>query len=232
MSHLVPEPTYQLIASHGRLDIQLYYAALLDDVDRVVQFHMHRREYRTALEKLSEKKRSELFYKYSSTLIRHEPEATVDAWILNISLDPVKLIPALMAYNMRPRPRGARNQAIRYVEALIDDSYEPALHNYLVSLYAKPGDEEPARLRHYEQKLIAFLSREDKERLIDMQFALRVCREHQKWNACVHIYSQLALHEEAVDLALKIDDVEVLDLRSRCIAGDVAGGIAGDIAGV
>ena len=117
MSHLVPEPTYQLIASHGRsaspnahictgtglapptsapelgralvrpaicagaggylrqegyssaplaavlavgvrrLDIQLFYAALLDDTDRVVQFHMHRREYRTALEKLSEKAR-------------------------------------------------------------------------------------------------------------------------------------------------------------------------------
>ena len=61
-------------------------------------------------------KRSELFYKHSSTLIRHEPEATVDAWILNIALDPVKLIPALMGYNMRTRPRGARNQAIRYVE--------------------------------------------------------------------------------------------------------------------
>ena len=100
---------------------------------------------------------------------------------------------------------------------------------------------------------------QDKERLIDMQFALRVCREHQKWNACapiapvlphvacarmlrvaprchwacalrggrcegqdlrtarrrcVHIYSQLSLHEEAVDLALKIDDVDLAKIHA------------------
>ena len=31
---------------------------------------------------------------------------------------------------------------------------------------------------------------------------------------CVHIYSQLSLHEEAVDLALKIDDVDLAKIHA------------------
>jgi hypothetical protein len=78
-----------------------------------------------------------------------------------------------------------------------------------------------------------------------MQFALRVCREHQKWNACAPIApalphvacakmlrvaprchracalrggrcegQDLTLHEEAVDLALKIDDVDLAKIHA------------------
>ena len=38
----------------------------------------------------------------------------------------------------------------------------------------------------------------------DMKYALRLCSEHKKEEACVHIYSAMKLYEEAVDLALKV----------------------------
>jgi len=38
----------------------------------------------------------------------------------------------------------------------------------------------------------------------DMKYALRLCSEHNKQRACVHIYSTMGLFEEAVDLSLKV----------------------------
>ena len=38
----------------------------------------------------------------------------------------------------------------------------------------------------------------------DMKYALRLCSEHDKQKACVHIYSTMGLFEEAVDLSLKV----------------------------
>ena len=38
----------------------------------------------------------------------------------------------------------------------------------------------------------------------DTQYALRLCKEHNLEEACVHIYAAMNLYEEAVDLALKV----------------------------
>lgn len=38
----------------------------------------------------------------------------------------------------------------------------------------------------------------------DLKYALRLCSEHNKQKACVHIYSTMGLFEEAVDLSLKV----------------------------
>lgn len=38
----------------------------------------------------------------------------------------------------------------------------------------------------------------------DVKYALRLCSEHEKQRACVHIYSTMGLFEEAVDLSLKV----------------------------
>ena len=41
----------------------------------------------------------------------------------------------------------------------------------------------------------------------DLKYALRLCSEHNKQRACVHIYSTMGLFEEAVDLSLKVFQV-------------------------
>jgi hypothetical protein len=37
-----------------------------------------------------------------------------------------------------------------------------------------------------------------------LDYALRVCNHNGRTQSCVHIYSQMGLYEEAVDLALEV----------------------------
>lgn len=48
-----------------------------------------------------------------------------------------------------------------------------------------------------------------------LDYALRVCSHNERTQSCVHIYSQMGLYEEAVDLALEVGDC-IADL-SQCI---------------
>lgn len=41
------------MANHGRIDEMLFYAQLIEDYDRVITYHMQRRDYKLALEVLS-----------------------------------------------------------------------------------------------------------------------------------------------------------------------------------
>ena len=36
-----------------------------------------------------------------------------------------------------------------------------------------------------------------------MRYAQRICLEHKKFKSCVHVYTIMGLHEEAVSLALQ-----------------------------
>lgn len=38
----------------------------------------------------------------------------------------------------------------------------------------------------------------------NLDYALRLCSQNQRTQSCVHIYSQMGLYEEAVNLALKV----------------------------
>lgn len=37
-----------------------------------------------------------------------------------------------------------------------------------------------------------------------LDYALRICSHNGRTQSCVHIYSQMGLYEEAVDLALEV----------------------------
>lgn len=50
--------------------------------------------------------------------------------------------------------------------------------------------------------LLAFIARPADERFFDPMYALRLCSQHGRSLACVHLYSAMGLWEEAVDLAL------------------------------
>eukprot|EP00752_Nemacystus_decipiens_P004533 g4139.t2 len=53
--------------------------------------------------------------------------------------------------------------------------------------------------------LLAFIARPAEERFFDPMYALRLCSQHGRSLACVHLYSAMGLWEEAVDLALTVD---------------------------
>lgn len=209
-SCLDPATTFNLISSHGRINELLFYADLIGDFDRVLAHHMQRKEYGAALEVLADlpsedmekEKAADFFYKFSPTLMLEEPERTVSIWLTKKFLDPTRLIPALVRYGQQRDARGAArsgdDQAIRYLEAVSVRHREPAIHNYLLSLYAKDDDED---------RLIDFITQQVAGRatpIFDLKYALRVCMRKERLEACVHIYGAMGLYEEAVQLALQV----------------------------
>ena len=75
---------------------------------------------------------------------------------------------------------------------------DPAIHNYLLSLYAVEENTED---------LMNFLDYFKEDYVYDVKYALRVCIQEGKTQACVYIYTLLHLYEEAVKLALKAGEV-------------------------
>ena len=66
---------------------------------------------------------------------------------------------------------------------------DPAIHNYLISLYAKEQD---------DAKLLDFIdesARSGNGPVFDVKYALRLCHQEQKTKACVTIYSIMGLFE-------------------------------------
>eukprot|EP01137_Pigoraptor_chileana_P002429 Opistho-2@41258 len=195
------QTTYDLIASHGRVDDMLFYATLIDDHERVINHFIQSGEYRVALRTLSKQNDEELYYKFSPILMLHAPQETVNAWMSEARLQPSRLIPALVRYDQHNAAAdgGANNHAVRYLEycVTVAENKDAAIHNYLLSLYAKMKD---------DSRLLSFLNKQLESGIIfDLKYALRLCKEEGKLRACVHIYSAMGLFEEAVDLAIKVD---------------------------
>jgi len=130
---------YDLIASHGDIEDMIFFAVLIQDFERVISHHIQQNNYTGALDLMSKQMNKELFYKFSPLLMQHVPCETVNAWIAKRDqLDPRLLIPALVQYDdQRYRKQG--NEAIRYLEFCTQKLHvkDEAIHNYLLSLYAK-----------------------------------------------------------------------------------------------
>lgn len=191
---------YDLIASHGDVEDMVFFAVLMQDFEKVITHHIQHDNYKGALGQLSKQTDTELVYKFSPLLMQYIPKETVSLWIsLRDNLEPIKLIPALVQYDHN-KNREQGNEAIKYLEFCIEqlDNKDQAIHNYLLSLYAKL---KPDQLMTY----LNIQGTDEDTICYDLKYALRLCAEHGHKKACVHIYSLMGLYEEAVDLALQVD---------------------------
>lgn len=225
--------TYKLIASHGRSDELLYYASLINDYDRVISHWIIEKNWEKALETLCKQANAETFYKFSPVLMENAPYETVNVWMRQPNLNPRQLIPSLLRYDHskiadkvsqvnHPSERACRytfndsddfwmyqNQAIRYLSHVVTTlgNTDPAVHNLLLTLYAtQPTEDETA--------LLTFLKNEGRDMHYNLDYALRLCSQNGRTQSCVHIYSQMGLYEEAVNLALKHHDLELARINA------------------
>ncbi|KAI7896992.1 Pep3/Vps18/deep orange family-domain-containing protein [Mucor mucedo] len=101
------------------------------------------------------------------------------------------------------------NQAIRYLSHVVTslNNTDPAIHNFLLTLYATQKTAD-------ETALLTFLKNEGREMHYNLDYALRLCTQNGRTQSCVHIYSQMGLYEEAVNLALKNHDVELARINA------------------
>ncbi|KAL7317653.1 tethering complex subunit [Mucor circinelloides] len=203
--------TYKLILSHGFGAELLYYAFYIGDYEKVIDNWISEKNWDKAIEILDGQNKNELFYKFSTTLMENSPEKAVDMWINHPKLNPRHLIPALLRYNHSTREdRALENQAIRYLSYQVSTlgNTDPIIHNFLLTLYAtQPTSDETA--------LLTFLKNEGREMHYKLDYALRVCSHNNRTQSCVHIYSQMGLYEEAVDLALEHRDLDLARINAE-----------------
>ncbi|KAJ3416468.1 hypothetical protein HDV05_001626 [Chytridiales sp. JEL 0842] len=202
--------TYSLIISHGRLKELLYLAELTHDHERIILFWIENKEYQRALLALAKQSNVELYYRYASLLMEHIPDATVDVWMKQPDLNPRELLPALVKYEQSRTSSRSKSQSIRYLEFVIDrlHSRDASIHNYLLSLYVEQAQSED------ENQLLRFLSSHIEHPIFDLQQALRMCTQHQFTQSCVYIYAAMGLFEQAVEMALKHNDIELARINA------------------
>lgn len=149
--------------------------------------------------------------------MRHVPRETVDAWLKRPSLDPRRLIPAIIQHQSSTTADNskARQHAIRYLSAVISsqNSTDPIIHNLLLTLYATAADDST------DAALLQFLTSCPTDPITDrpyydLDYALRLCKSNGKVQACVHIYSKLGLYEDSIDLALQKGDLELAKINA------------------
>ncbi|CAG8446869.1 13007_t:CDS:10, partial [Dentiscutata heterogama] len=211
-ANLDKRTTYNLIASHGRTGELLFYASLIGDYDKVISHWIQEKDYKQALDILSKQASIDLYYKFAPILMENAPYDTVNVWMRQPNLNPRNLMPALLKYDHSKAPEDTtQNQAIRYLHYVVTqlNNTDPAIHNFLLTLFAT----QPTS-NNDESSLLKFLATEGKEPYYNMDYALRLCSQNGKTQSCVHIYSNMGLFEEAVDLALKHNDLELARINA------------------
>lgn len=198
--------TMKLLESYGRVDELVFFAGLKELYEIVVHYFIQQGETKKALEVLQKPNVSvDLQYKFAPDLIMLDAYETVESWMSTNKLNPRKLIPAMMRYASEPHAKNETHEVIKYLEYCVHHLHneDPGVHNLLLSLYAKQED-DTALLRFLQCKFgKGRIS--GPEFFYDPKFALRLCLKEKRMRACVHIYSMMSMHEEAVALALQVD---------------------------
>lgn len=198
--------TMRLLESYGRVEELVYFASLKEQYDIVIHHYIQQGEAKKALEVLQKPAVAlDLQYKFSPDLIALDAYETVESWMATKNLNPRKLIPAMMRYSSEPHAKNETHEVIKYLEFCVHRLHneDPGIHNLLLSLYAKQED-DGALLRFLQCKFGK--GRENgPDFFYDPKYALRLCLKEKRMRACVHIYSMMSMHEEAVALALQVD---------------------------
>ena len=203
-SDLDAQTVYEVISSHDREEELLFFANTITDYDYVLSYWVQREKWNEALSVLNKQSNPETFYRYSNVLMTHVATGLVEILMRRSNIDPQKLIPALLSYNENPNIALAQNQAVRYLNFVVTNNFElPAsLHNTLISIMA--SNPSPS-----ENMLLGYLESQPSPPFYDADFALRLCIQNNRVQACVHIYSAMGQFQQAVELALQHNDIDL-----------------------
>ncbi|KAL8294209.1 hypothetical protein RB600_000253 [Gaeumannomyces tritici] len=208
-SDLDRKTVYAIVSSHGREEELLFFANAVNDYNYVLSYWVQREKWAEALGVLKRQTEAEVFYRYSSVLMAHVATDLVEILMRQSTLNPRSLIPALLEYDRNYKGPAAQNQAIRYLQYVVNqlNSTDAAVHNTLVSMYAASGSGSSGP--RDEVALLSYLEAQGDEPRYDPDFALRLCIQHRRVLSCVHIYTSLGQYLQAVDLALSHDELEL-----------------------
>ncbi|KAH0846500.1 hypothetical protein AYO21_10147 [Fonsecaea monophora] len=214
-SDLDAKTVYEVISSHDREEELLFFANTITDYDYVLSYWVQREKWNEALSVLNKQSSPETFYRYSNVLMTHVAVGLVEILMRRSNLDPQKLIPALLSYNENADVPLNQNQAVRYLNFVVTNNFEvPAsVHNALISIMA--SHPSPS-----ETMLLGYLESQPSPPFYDADFALRLCIQHNRVQSCVHIYSTMGQYQQAVELALQHDDIDLAAIVADRLEGN------------
>lgn len=212
--------TFSLIGRHGRSDIMLHYASVVGEHDRIVRHWIQEEDWSKALDALSRQHDDNLYYKFSSILMKNDPTATVDVWMRRPDLRARRLIPAMLQHKpVKAQP----NETVRFLRYAIEEQHDTdaAVHSFLLTTLAKGNDGQDDA--DVTADLLHFILDGPTNPLTglpyyDLDFALRVCAENSRHEASVRILAKRGFAENAVELALENDDVELACFCAESVA--------------
>ncbi|KJA29290.1 hypothetical protein HYPSUDRAFT_32690 [Hypholoma sublateritium FD-334 SS-4] len=221
-SNLNKDTVYELIQGHGRTDMYLFYATTIGDFERVIEHWILEEEWVKAIDIISRQSHLELYYRFGPVLMHQAPKETVDSWLRQPALDPLRLVPSLLQLQHAARDPLAPNHAVRYLTHAVfeQQSTSATIHNLLITFYVAPSagaglgtgtDDDGALLR--------FLAAAPTDAVTgrpyyDLDYALRLCKRAGRTQPCVHIYAKMGLWENSVDLALEKGDLELAKINA------------------
>ncbi|VDL69971.1 unnamed protein product [Nippostrongylus brasiliensis] len=203
------DAVYNLMASHADFDSQLFLAKQIGDFDKVIDIHLIREHYKEALEILKTQNIPELYYAYSSKLVKHISMELFACLIGNERVRPQRMLPTLCLCQESTQMAASALKYLEWAVTTREASDDVSLHNLLVLLYAKF---RPKRLHEYLIKC-GF----DKTAVpYDLDFALRTCEQHKLEKSTVYLYCVLEMFSDAVDLALKAFGDDGVTIAKEC----------------
>lgn len=204
--HLDKETVYEIITSHNRRSELLYYANLINDYDFVLGYWIRLKKWTDALKTLELTKDNEMAYKYSTVLLVNSPKITVETWLKLPGLEASKLLPAILTYNKTAKKVTSTNHhGIQFLLQFIRSfkTTDSGVHDTLLFLLIsnESSDEEDIVLRYLEEYGALMNYNPD--------FILRLCLKYNKIQSATYIYSLLDCYEDATNLALMHDMVDL-----------------------
>ncbi|KAF8973878.1 DigA protein [Flammula alnicola] len=220
-NNLNKDTVYDLIQGHGRTDMYLFYATTIGDFERVIEHWILEEEWVKAIEIISRQSDLESYYRFGPVLMHQAPKETVDSWLRQPSLDPLRLIPSLLQLQHSVRDPLSPNHAIRYLNYIIfeQNNTSPTIHNLLITFYVLPSSPLSYTPSEDDGPLLRFISTAPTDPITgkpyyDLDYALRICKLAGRTQPCVHIYSKMGLWENSVDLALEKGDLELAKINA------------------
>ena len=209
------QTVYEIISSHDREEELLFFANTITDYDYVLSYWVQREKWTEALSVLNKQSNPETFYRYSNVLMTHVATGLVEILMRRSNINPQKLIPALLSYNENANVALAQNQSVRYLNFVVSNNFEvPAsVHNALISIMA--SHPSPS-----ENMLLGYLEGQPSPPFYDPDFALRLCIQHDRVQSCVHIYSAMGQFQQAVELALQHEDIDLAAIVADRLEGN------------
>ncbi|CDR37582.1 CYFA0S01e12662g1_1 [Cyberlindnera fabianii] len=197
---------YEIIASHNRRSELLYYAGLINDYDFVLAYWIRYENWEEALKTLEKNNDANIAYKYSTVLLVNDPIRTVDTWLRMSELNAAKLLPAILTYNKNSKKvKTSKHQGVRFLLSYIEktSTKDASVHDTLLYILIsnESSDNEKMVLRYLEEHGSNFYYNPD--------FILRLCLRFKKIQSATYIYSILDCYEDALNLAIENDMIDL-----------------------